>query len=322
MLKKFGKDTLLKRLENEGFHFREFSLEHIGRYAAADADWNYKDIPHLHHVHRLAEAVPATIGDDLIATINTQKMFGLTVPLSVFNYETKPGEQTYYTTLFWFVLVIQTTFAEEATLRTRVTTTYAIGMPSWLRWAFGLLRWTITRNYHVLMSTDIPMRVRRGELRARGFNFACAHATYSFADTQLIMRTNVVPPESADTDVAACVVDIDKVLPGDGEALIGTNDHLGVRLRRHGDQVDIFPRLCPHEGSCLDETPVEASKIRCPWHGREFTALGSVTLGNPVQRHEVRGPFSHALIEGSVIRIYPDGPERRADLSASRSAHA
>jgi len=84
-MKKFDKASILKRLSKEGFHFREFSLEHVGRYAAADADWNYKDIPHLHYVHHLAEAVPSAVGDDIVATINTQKIFGMTVPLSVFN---------------------------------------------------------------------------------------------------------------------------------------------------------------------------------------------------------------------------------------------
>lgn len=304
MLKKFNKSAIVKQLTAEGFHFREFSLEHVGRYAAADADWNYKDIPHLHHVHHLAEAVPTAVGDDMVATINTQKVLGIKVPLSVFNYETAPGEQTYYTTLFWFVLLIQTRFVEEAPLQTRVTTTYSIGMPTWLRWAFGLLRWTITRNYHVLMSTDIPMRNRRGELRARGFNFMCAHNTYSFGDTQLIMRTNVVPPDASDTSRAVCTADIREVLPRDGEALIGSNDHLGFRLHRQGDKVEVYPRICPHEGSCLDETPVQNGKVRCPWHGREFGALGTVALDTPGAHGEFRGPFSRAVIEGSTIRIY------------------
>jgi len=318
-MKKFDKASILKRLSKEGFHFREFSLEHVGRYAAADADWNYKDIPHLHYVHHLAEAVPSAVGDDIVATINTQKIFGMTVPLSVFNYETGVGEQTYYTTLFWFILLIQTKYAEEAPLRTRVTTTYAVGSPWWLKWVFGLLKWTITRNYHVLMSTDIPMRLRRGDLRSRGFSFFCASKSYSFADTQIILRTNVIPPEHQDTATPACQIDINDVLPADGEAFIGTNDHLGLRLSRKGMQVDLFPRLCPHEGSCLDETPVESGKVRCPWHGREFASIGTVSLDQVSGKAGFHTHFSNVTVEGAVIKIFPSDAAEKSGKNCSQA---
>ena len=87
MIIKRSKEQLIERLKVENFVFSEFSLSHEGEYSVSDADWNYKDIPHLHYVHRLAEAAPAYVDDDKIASIVVQKIPGFVIPLSVFIYE-------------------------------------------------------------------------------------------------------------------------------------------------------------------------------------------------------------------------------------------
>jgi len=48
-----NKDQLITQLKGQGLYFSSFSLVHEGNYAATDAEWNYKDIPHLHCVHEL-----------------------------------------------------------------------------------------------------------------------------------------------------------------------------------------------------------------------------------------------------------------------------
>jgi nitrite reductase/ring-hydroxylating ferredoxin subunit len=303
MKTRLAKAQIVKRLTLEGYKFREFTLEHLGRYAAADADWNYKDIPHLHYVHHLAEAVPTMVSDDFVVTLNTQKMFGMKVPLSVVNYESGANEQTYYTTLFFFVLIIQTKFSEVEPLKTRVATTYSVGMPPLLLWLFPLLRWTITKNYRVLMSTDIPMRERRGELRSRGFGFKCAGPSYSFADTQVITRTNLVPPVRA-SDVPAFNVDLKTALPADGETFFGTNDDLGLRARRSGNVVMLYPRVCPHEGSCLDDSAIRDGRVQCPWHGREFAPICTVDLTDAQSSGDYLSEFSRVAVNGSTISLF------------------
>src|SRR3990167_9913240 len=109
-MKKWTKDQLITSLKKEGLVFTDFSLTHEGKYAIDDADWNYKDVPHLHHVHELVEANFAVMGDDVINTINTQKILGIKMPLAVVNYESGKNEQTYYTCLFFFVLIVQTRY--------------------------------------------------------------------------------------------------------------------------------------------------------------------------------------------------------------------
>lgn len=309
MNRKSAKSSILQRAEAEGYVFKHFALEHVGRYSAEDADWNYKDVPHLHFVHRLAEAIPTMVSDDFITTLNTQLIFGIKVPLNVVTYEFSPGEHIYYTTLFFFILLIETRGRELAPLETCVTTTYSIGMPPLLRWCFPLLKWTITRNYRILMNDDIPMRERRGELRSRGFVFRKEHPTHSYADTQLIARQNVAAPYR-NPDLPALDIDLQTAVPPATETLLGTDDDLGLRAKREADKVELYPRLCPHEGACLDESRITEGKMQCPWHGRQFTAICTVDLANPDFVGEYLTAFCRIVVRGSRLTLFPRRQER------------
>lgn len=285
-MRRYSKKHIVAKLKLEGLSFSEFSLVHEGNYTVEDADWNYKDVPHLHHIHELVEAIFTSVEDDHIATINMQKVFGIKLPLAVFNYQTEPNVQTYYTTWFFFVLIVETRYEPLAPLRTRVTTTYSIGSPRLLKWAFPLLRWVLRKNYDNLMSGDIPMRERRGQLRAWGYQFKKDKALYSFEETMDIRRANVIPPEGAFDDEIA--VDIGQHLPEDGELLVGESNHRGLRLIRCANDLMVFPRMCPHEGACLDkQAMVSGSIITCPWHGRRFTPLGIFDLSGQTRQETV-----------------------------------
>ena len=162
MMKKLSRIEFVKKLETEGLKFSDLVLASEGDYAADDSDWNYKDVPHLHCVHDLAEAYPALIGDDLICSINMQSILGIWFPVALVNYQYAKHHQVYYTTLFFFALVIESKTEALAPIRTRVTTTYSIGAPKWLFWAIPIIKMLLRKNYDVLMSADIPMRYRRG----------------------------------------------------------------------------------------------------------------------------------------------------------------
>jgi len=53
----------MDQLAQEAVQFKSFTLTSEGRYSALDADWNYKDIPHLTMVHDLVDAYPTVIND-------------------------------------------------------------------------------------------------------------------------------------------------------------------------------------------------------------------------------------------------------------------
>ena len=276
-MQKWSKTQLISSLQKQGLHFQEFSLTHEGEYTTEDADWNYKDVPHLHHIHHLVEATAAIIEDDLIASITVQKVLGIKMPLAVVNYESGKNEQTYYTTSFFFALIILTRYEKISESRTRVITTYSVGSSRWLEWCFPFLRFLIKRNYKDLMSGDIPMRERRGQLRKWGYTFYKEGESYSFPKTMEILKSNVIPPlgEPRQTTIV-----INQVLPRDGEYFHGRDDHFGMRLVSQKGELTIFPRLCPHEGASLDHGMCVDKKVKCPWHGRLHAPLATFDLND------------------------------------------
>lgn len=269
-IKKLSRIDFVKKLEAEGLHFSDLVLTSEGEYAADDSDWNYKDIPHLHYVHQLAEAYPALIGDDVICSINMQNIMGIWFPVTLVNYELAKYQQVYYTTLFFFALVIETNTVEIAPLKSRVTTTYSIGAPKWLTWATPIIKKLIQNNYKDLMSTDIPMRERRGELRKLGYQFHKKGDRYSFTETVDVSGTNVSVPPGKSTTVECNYV---ALLTLSNEALVGDTGLLGFRLVRKENEVFVFPRTCPHEGASVEKADCSSGVVHCPWHGRRLVPI-------------------------------------------------
>lgn len=302
-LRKTSRDGLVRQLEDNGYRFSELVLQSEGDYAADDSDWNYKDIPHLHHVHDLAESLPAVIGDDIICSINLQNIFGIWFPVALVNYELERYKQVYFTTLLFFALVIETHSESLGPIRTRVTTRYSIGSPPWLQFLAPMLKWTIRRNYKVLMSADVPMRDRRGELRKIGYGFRRKGQTYSFAETLNIMAPNLIAPPEAERELSC---DLKAVFGADDTAFIGDRGLLGFRLEREGGEIVIFPRACPHEGASLDERPCVNGELTCEWHGRRIAALGRIPLDGTVGFKQ--GAYHVRVSEGELTITYLNEP--------------
>lgn len=309
---------IVRGLERQGMSFRSFSETHVGRYEPSDADWNYKDVPHLHEVHELVRAVIARMDDDHVASINLQKTMGLRLPMPVFNYATGPDSQTYYTAWLFFVLVVETTYASIEPGVTRVVTTYHVGASRPLiRLLFPVVRAALRKNYRALMEGDIPMRERRGWLRRRGFRFVDDPGPHSFeASVDTSGNKLVVPPPNGARTIE---VDLSSVDADGGVVLVGEPDQLGVRVVRDGERVRCFPRLCLHEGACLDDGRLVAERVRCPWHGRTWPALATFDLG-ATETQSAESEHIALSCEGTTLRVQPRtgrGGSGRADSGGS-----
>jgi hypothetical protein len=43
--------------------------------------------------------------------------------------------------------------------------------------------------------------------------------------------------------------------------------------RRAGNEVEVWPGICPHEGALLGQCNLRDEIVMCPWHGRRFPAV-------------------------------------------------
>jgi hypothetical protein len=271
-----SKDELIARLTPAGFSFSQFQLVSEGHYETYDADWNYKDVPHLNALHKLVNSYPSSIDDQIIAGINLQSVAGMVLPMIVVNYHSGKDRQTYYTSFLNLLLIVETTWSSLGPNHTRVVTQYAIGSRWYLKFLHPIARHLITKNYRQLMSEDLPMRERRGHLRDWGYGFRTDGPVHSFASTlhileeNMVVRTELTPP--APHHVTNAELDAART----NDILATRSDHWGLRLRVADGALQIFPRMCPHEGACLDEQPVERGTVKCPWHGRLLRPLTSI----------------------------------------------
>jgi hypothetical protein len=297
---------LVRSASRYGLHFRSFTLSSEGHWAPEDADWNYKDIPHLNQVHSQADAVAATIGDDLVTSINFQKIAGIPAPIAVANYVASDGSQVYYTTLACYVLIVSTSIGEDdhddsGLIRSRVDTTYHVGGPKFAMWLFPVLRRILAANYKVLMSEDLPMREQRGALRQAGYRFASDGRARTFSETTDLTTRNVIRPEPPRGKELSA--DLGR-LTTEGSTLIIGSAPGGLRLVRSTDGgVSIYERICDHEGACLDAADISNGSLICPWHAKRVKPIGSFVIGSDDPMRLAIGHGRELLVDGLSLTI-------------------
>lgn len=248
-----------------------FSMVSVGEYHENDADWNYKDVPHLNIVHTKVDSIQAMIGKKQIATINFQKVLGITFPMVVMNYEVTKNNQLYFTSFGPFLLIIETSIKTRKDRQTEVSTKYLIATKRVFAIALPVIKYLIQKNYRVLMSEDLPMRERRGKLRKHGHDFYKPNETYDFNFTTEINRNNLFLNDTKDS------VFLPKTALFDNrnERLGAPFGALDFIVEHANGGVFLWPSTCLHEGAEI-RVSKECKNRRsttCPWHGRKIRPI-------------------------------------------------
>lgn len=273
---KLGRDSVVAQLAAFGLRHRSLTLTTEGDYQPSDVDWNIKDIQHLNPVHSWKDHVTAIVEEDLQSQIDLHTIFGIQLPVVLVHYDAEEGKQAHYFSMLAWIVVTEKQFVVLSPTRTREETTYTVLASRYLRWTFPFICWVLRRNFAQLMSEDVPMRERRGQLRSWGYSFkGDERPVRDFRASLNIQRENVIRPdvdEPIDHTVALGEI------TDDGWAFVGRSDHRGLQLRRDDGRVVAFPRMCPHEGALLDGRELLDGCITCPWHGRRIAPSASVEV--------------------------------------------
>jgi nitrite reductase/ring-hydroxylating ferredoxin subunit len=295
------------------------------------------DVPHLQYVHKQVDAWQTFLTDTVSGAVFLQKIPFFRLPLTVLIYKATPDSITYYTSFGFYLLIVETTWAEVAHNRTRVTTTYAVGWVGWLLgMGYPLIRWLLTRNYRILMSEDLPMREQRGLLRSKGYEFRFPEGGPSHLYSKKIMEQNVVVPEQNVIAPPAVprwddvTIRLSDIQDG-GVATLGEANHVGLSVVRTGDALQFFPRLCPHEGADLDAVvrlcgsasrgATSACVIQCPWHGRKFSPILTLRLPMEKANYETEWHAFAAANDSVRVSCKPADDDRLRHSDWSRAAY-
>jgi hypothetical protein len=277
---KQGAAELIAGLEAQGLRFTSFERIEDGAYPAADVRWNQSDVAHVESVHGSFETLAPILSDDVAVEVFVLRPFGLRVPLTTAHYVV-PGEaRVSVTTMGPLALVIEARVEDVSGGTSRARARFAIGAPRCWRWLTPLAAWLVRRNHDRLAVDDEPLKLRRAELRRRGFTFRQDVEGASYAASLQIGRDNVVPPARGDAgdDATSRLGTLDVGESGRREWRLGSDDERGVRAIRDGNTIRGYPRLCLHDGASLDDATVCDGALVCPWHGRRWPALVSLDL--------------------------------------------
>ena len=260
--------------EKKGFKFRNFTLSFIGDYLPDDADWNYKDIRHLNIVHKTLYGIQAINTRDVMCNINLQKIpvLGIEIPMTLFQYDAKKNNPIYISTLGPYVIIVNTIFDINEKNQTKISNTFSIGSKGIFRIFHSTIEKILRKNNKILMSDDIPMRSRKGQLRKNNHLFFKNTDSYSFEFTEDIERSNVYLNNNKEN-----FIKIKKQIileSKHGEILGDENGVLSFFVTIDSDgKKKIWPSTCSHEGAELNKNCLKENFLLCPWHNKKINYL-------------------------------------------------
>jgi len=127
----------------------------------------------------------------------------------------------------------------------------------------------------------MEMRVRKGWLRKLGITFAKEKERYTFAETAKINRNNCVyKPSIFNGSQSSKVLITKKNGHSVIEFLTGISDPWGLRGVIVIDKLALYPRMCMHEGACLDNANLKKNIVSCPWHGKKIKPIHEESVTN------------------------------------------
>jgi hypothetical protein len=266
-------NSLLKTIKSNNFSILSFSKKLTGNYSKLDSDWNYKDVPHLKHVHKLVDPIHIKIGNKYSSTLALQKIFFITLPLPIFIFEDEPFSLIYYTVFGPYVIFVHTTITQETSSTTTITTYHICSINKFFSIFSPLIKFLLNRNYNILMADDSAMRERKGYLRSLGYDFFLNGSTYDFDKTQNIFKSNVIPNFYPHNSVFHLNKFSEAIINAQLRTYIGDSDYYGIFYILENDEVIFYQRMCHHEGACLDNAINNHDKLSCPWHGKSIKPI-------------------------------------------------
>ena len=273
-------EQIINSLKQQNHSFKSFKMISSGEFDIDDADWNYKDLYHAKFVHNDLSPSIFSMDDYQIVQTITQKILFFNITYMMVQYDSGPQHLTYVSSITPFFIIINTEFIKKSKLITDVITTYNIGSSKLLLTIFfPFIKWSITKNYNKLMVGDMGMRLRKGYLRKLGVSFIKKKERYTFTETLNLNQKNCVYKISIfNSSRSSKVLITKKNGPIVKEFLTGTSDPWGLRGVISNNKLSLYPRMCDHEGACLDNVIPIKNIVSCPWHGKKIKPINENSI--------------------------------------------
>jgi hypothetical protein len=236
-----------------------------------DLDWNHMDQHHRPCVHQTYRgAARLALGYQFALSLTRSGPFGSFVQVT----DVRLGPGLFYQgfSLFGLVYVHCVLENPRAAKVNVIRVTWYIVSHRLLKFTHRVIDRRLRQLNEVQNREDGPIRLRRAELRARGFFFA-SDAPDFVSSNQL---TRNVRPPTLRGEVRFPIPSVNGAAP-----VRLTRGPVELLVRRDTAGIVVWPGTCPHEGGPLDEGTIHGDVIECPWHGLRFPAAA---LTSPAPR--------------------------------------
>lgn len=243
-------------------HVTKGSYSTPGHAAVLDLAWNHMDQNHRPYIHNTyGAAVRVAISDRTAFSMTRFGNWPAIIPV----FDGRHKENGFYQILclFGLFVVINVIECNTGEQGTRMDISWAIASHRWLRWLHPFLDRRLQRLNVIQNDEDTEIRLRRVELRGMGYRFATDSPDFLNANA---LGNNVVYPPLAQSHVVK-LSDL-----GEGKAVrmdIGDRAYI---FNRQGEDIEVWPGVCPHEGAVLTPQDLQNNQVRCRWHGLAFGA--------------------------------------------------
>ena len=296
-----------KELSRNGLYFQTLKLEWQMSCAPEDVAFNYADIAHSDHVHDEMYDKPIVVTDDVGILLRTQKIWSfLKIPilLAGYSYE-KYRHVTYFSSYGIHVINEVRMLPHDSLLSTKIESHYHVGMPIFLLWLRPLIHSLLKRNFIALSKDDRQIRERRGQLRENGCDFRVHSNALNFGpgfqQITEIDKENVIVAKDNCSQKEQLSIDLNKV---ESQMVFLGTDIFGVQLMKEGDKILVYPRICFHEGACLDNATKRNANLICPWHGKKIPPCITYELETGQTAYAPNNKYYSMNVENGVINVY------------------
>ena len=294
----------------QGYKFKRYSLSWEGSYIPQDSIWNYKDVRHFEHCH------PKVFLSTIHTGTNTSftrffNFLGFSFPLvNVMLDESDDRVSFVFSFLNFYFLTIHTEelIDSSGVGKTLSTTEYVMGCRSRIiLWMLSpLFKHLFRKSFDDFRAEDVPLQERRAWLRSKNYSFTRDRSPYTFFDTMDLTQRNVNLGDDMQTPKPLSIALSD--LEENNLTKCGESDAFGFQILKRDTKLQIFSRLCPHEGGCLDvDGEFHGSmklcdfkgRVQCSFHKRTFGPLAILStepappLITPYFRFSTDGEYLH-----------------------------
>jgi nitrite reductase/ring-hydroxylating ferredoxin subunit len=226
-----------------------------------DMEWGVFDLIHRIYVHgTYANFIPLVSSKDVSVLVTPWQR--LPLYLQVTTARLAPGFFYQSFSVLGLLYCHQMSKMTQEGDKTRVVMDWYIASHRFLKFLHPIFNRRLRKLQNVQNAEDVPVRDRRLALRKRGIKFATD--VPDFINSNDLRDHVILPKLEAPVRFSLSALD-DRATT---QITFGAAEFL---IRREGNDILVWPSLCPHEGALMRAENLCGDKLSCPWHGRTFT---------------------------------------------------